>query len=89
MRAANSIRAIPVSILTFPEFGMDLQPCTEALRAKVDDSSGLNATLEFDCGVDGVAALLTSEFEPSTGFMMGKVRVSGDMSVVMKLQRVV
>ena len=98
---------------------MDMQACTEALRAKMGTSSGLNATLKFDCGADGVvildgksvpntvsntntdtdctvaitlenlAALLTGELEPATGFMMGKFKVSGDMSVAMKLQRVV
>jgi putative sterol carrier protein len=98
---------------------MDMQACTDALRAKVGDSSGLNATLKFDCGADGVAyidgksvpnsvdnnnrdadctlqitldnlaALLTGELEPAAGFMMGKFKVSGDMSVAMKLQRVV
>jgi putative sterol carrier protein len=98
---------------------MDLQACTDALRAKVGDSSGLNATLKFDCGADGVvvidgravpntvsnvdaeadctvgitlenlAALLSGDLEPATGFMMGKFKVSGDMSVAMKLQRVV
>ena len=98
---------------------MDLQACTEALRAKVGDASGLNATLKFDCGDDGVVfldgksvpnsvsnenkdadctvaitlanliALMSGELEPATGFMMGKFKVSGDMSVAMKLQRVV
>ena len=98
---------------------MDMQSCTEALRAKVGDASGLNATLKFDCGADGVAyidgksvpntvsnddkeadctvaislgnlaALMSGELEPATGFMMGKFKVSGDMSVAMKLQRVV
>ena len=98
---------------------MNMQECTEALRAKVGDSSGLNATLKFDCGADGVVvidgksvpntvdntnrdtdctvaitlenlvALLTGELEPATGFMMGKFKVSGDMSVALKLQRVV
>jgi putative sterol carrier protein len=98
---------------------MDMPACTEALRAKVGDSSGLNATLKFDCGDDGVAyidgksipntvhnenldadctiaitlenlaALLSGELEPATGFMMGKFKVSGDMSVALKLQRVV
>ena len=98
---------------------MNLQDCTEHLRQKVGESSGLNATLKFDCGDDGVAvidgvsvpnrvhndnvdtdctvaitlenlsALLTGELEPATGFMMGKFKVSGDMSVAMKLQRVV
>ena len=98
---------------------MDLQACTATLRAKMGESSGLNATLKFDCGADGVVvldgksvpnrvhndnvdtdctvaitlanlnALLTGELEPATGFMMGKFKVSGDMSVAMKLQRVV
>jgi putative sterol carrier protein len=98
---------------------MDMQACTETLRAKVGDSSGLNATLKFDCGADGVVyidgrsmpnavhnenkdadctiaithenlvALLTGELEPATGFMMGRFKVSGDMAVAMKLQRVV
>ena len=98
---------------------MDLQACTETLRAKMGDASGLNATLKFDCGADGVAyldgrsvpnavhnqnldadctiaislanlaALLNGELEPATGFMMGKFKVSGDMGVAMKLQRVV
>jgi putative sterol carrier protein len=98
---------------------MDLRACTEALRAKVGDSSGLAATLKFDCGADGVAyidgksipnavhnddvdadctiaitlenlaAMLSGELDPATGFMMGKFRVVGDMSVALKLQRVV
>lgn len=98
---------------------MDLQACTDHLRHKVGDDSGLNATLKFDCGSDGVAyidgrstpnvvhnenqdadctvaitlenlaALLSGDLEPTTGFMMGKFKVSGDMSVAMKLQRVV
>ena len=98
---------------------MDMPTITDTLRAKVGDSSGLNATLKFDCGDDGVAyidgrstpntvdnadrdadctiaitrenlaALVTGELEPATGFMMGKFKVSGDMSVALKLQRVV
>ena len=32
--------------------------------------------------------LLSGELEPTTGFMMGKFKVSGDMSVALKLQRV-
>jgi putative sterol carrier protein len=98
---------------------MDLQACTDAVRSKVGDDSGLNAVLKFDCGDDGVivvdgkevpntvsnanrdadctvaitrenlAALLTGELNPMTGFMTGKFKVSGDMSVALKLQRVV
>ena len=96
-----------------------MQACTESLRAKMGDASGLNATLKFDCGADGVAyldgrsvpnsvsnedkdadctiaitlenlaALLSGELEPTTGFMTGKFKVSGDMSVALKLQRVI
>ena len=29
---------------------MNIQECTEAIRAKVGDNSGLNAVLKFDCG---------------------------------------
>jgi putative sterol carrier protein len=98
---------------------MDIQQCTEALRAKVGDNSGLGAVLKFDCGADGVVvidakavpntvsnedceadctvsitrenleALLTGVLDPITGFMTGKFTVAGDMSVAMKLQRVV
>jgi putative sterol carrier protein len=98
---------------------MDISACTQALRTKVGNDSGLNATLKFDCGAEGVAfidaksipntvsnenreadctvaitvpnlaALLSGDLEPSVGFMTGKFRVSGDMSVALKLQRVV
>ncbi|HTD06972.1 SCP2 sterol-binding domain-containing protein [Undibacterium sp.] len=98
---------------------MDLAACTEAIRAKVGDDSGLNATLKFDCGSDGVvfvdalstpntvsnesldavctvaisvenlSALLSGDLNPVNGFMMGKLKVSGDMSVAMRLQKVV
>jgi putative sterol carrier protein len=98
---------------------MDMSAITDTLRAKVGADSGLNATLKFDCGDDGVvvidgravpnavdnehrdtdctiaitrenlAALVTGELDPTTGFMMGRFKVSGDMSVALKLQRVV
>jgi putative sterol carrier protein len=98
---------------------MDLVTCTNAIRAKVGDDSGLAATLKFDCGDVGVVfidavstpntvsndnidavctvgitienlhAMLTGELNPVNGFMMGKFKVTGDMSVAMRLQRVV
>ncbi|MCI1192833.1 SCP2 sterol-binding domain-containing protein [Calidifontimicrobium sp. SYSU G02091] len=97
---------------------MDLQACTETLRARVGEASGLGATLKFDCGDAGVVfidgrsipntvsnedrdadctvgvtlehltAMLAGELEPATAFMTGKLRVQGDMSVALKLQRV-
>jgi putative sterol carrier protein len=98
---------------------MTLDECTAAIRAKVGDDSGLNATLKFDCGevgtiyVDGkavpntvdnsgheadctvgitlenLAAMLRGDLEPATGFMTGKLKVAGDMSVALRMQRVV
>lgn len=98
---------------------MNLDECTQAIRAKVGADSGLAATLKFDCGADGTVyvdgraapntvsnsdaeadctvgitlanleAMLKGELEPATGFMMGKLKVSGDMSVAMRLQRVI
>ena len=52
-----------------------------------------NNDREADCTVAlplaTLADLLTGELEPTTGFMMGKFKVTGDMSVAMKLQRVI
>ena len=98
---------------------MSLASATEAIRAKVGIDSGLNATLKFDMGADGVIvidgastpntvsntntdtdctvgitldnlqAMLDGDLEPATGFMAGKLKVSGDMGVAMRLQRVI
>lgn len=98
---------------------MSLASATEAIRAKVGDDSGLDATLKFDLGADGVIvidgastpntvsndntdtdctvgitlenlqALIAGDLEPATGFMAGKLKVSGDMGVAMRLQRVI
>ena len=98
---------------------MTLDECTNAIRGKVGDDSGLNATLRFDCGdagsiyvdgrslpntvhnhageadctvgitLDNLAAMLRGELEPATGFMTGKLKVAGDMSVALRMQRVV
>ena len=108
--------AIRTALLPCP---MTLDDCTTAIRSKVGDDSGLNATLKFDCGeagtiyVDGkavpnsvdnrgadadctvgitldkLAAMLRGELEPATGFMTGKLKVQGDMSVALRMQRVV
>jgi putative sterol carrier protein len=98
---------------------MSLESITESMRAKMGADSGLDATLKFDCGSDGVIvldgvskpnsvsntnqdtdctilislenlqALLDGELNAVTGFMSGKLKVEGDMSVAMKLQSVV
>lgn len=98
---------------------MNLEACTEAIRTKVGTSSGLAATLKFDCGADGVIYIdgkstpntvsnstseaectvgitlenlndmLAGDLDPTAGFMSGKLKVTGDMSVAMRLQRVI
>lgn len=98
---------------------MSLATITEAIRTKVGADSGLNASVKFDCGADGVVfvdgnstpntvtndngdadctvaitmenlqAMLDGDLDPATGFMAGKLKVSGDMSVAMRLQRVI
>lgn len=103
----------------FIKDAMNIQECTNAIRSKVGEDSGLDAVLKFDCGADGLIvidgaatpntvgnedreadctvaitldnlnALLSGALNPVTGFMSGKFTVSGDMSVAMKLQRVV
>jgi len=51
-----------------------------------------NDTKDADCTIaitrENLAALVGGELEPTTGFMMGKFKVAGDMSVALKLQRV-
>jgi putative sterol carrier protein len=52
-----------------------------------------NVDREADCTIgitmENLGELITGELEPTTGFMMGKFKVSGDMAVALKLQRVI
>ena len=52
-----------------------------------------SANSAADCTVaitlDNLNAMLSGELDPVTGFMGGKLKVSADMSIAMKLQRVV
>jgi putative sterol carrier protein len=52
-----------------------------------------NADVPADCtvalSIETLGELLSGALNPMNGFMMGKFKVSGDMSVAMKLQRVV
>ncbi len=60
---------------------------------KVPNTLSNDASLVADCtvalGIETLGDLLSGELEPTTGFMMGKFKVSGDMSVALKLQRIV
>jgi len=95
---------------------MTLEEITAGMRDRVDGDSGLDATLKFDFGDDGVVfidgvsepntvsnededadctikiskdnflKLVDGDLEPTTAFMMGKIKISGAMGVAMKLQ---
>ncbi|MCC0020087.1 MAG: SCP2 sterol-binding domain-containing protein [Nitratireductor sp.] len=92
---------------------MSIETAADAIRSKVS-SGGLDSTVKFDCGSDGVIFVDGSEVvtedkaadctiklsldtleglidgsENATGaFMMGKIKVEGDMGVAMKLSQV-
>lgn len=95
-----------------------LEEITEGMRDKVGEDSGLDATLKFDFGDDGVIfldgastpntvtnedkdadctmkiskenflAMVNGDLDGTTAFMMGKLKIEGNMGVAMKLQSV-
>lgn len=54
----------------------------------VNNNSG-DAQCTVGISLEDLNAMLSGELEPTTGFMMGKLKVTGDMSVAMRLQRVI
>lgn len=60
---------------------MDIQECTEKLRAKVGADSGLQATLKFDCGADGVA-VIDGRSTPNT---VHNENIDADCTVIISL----
>ncbi len=97
---------------------MSLDQITEQMRARVGESAGLNKSVKFDFGGDGVVriddtakpAVVDNQDLPADctvrvsmqdftdiaqgkqnaqmAFMMGKLKVDGDMSVAMQLGRI-
>ena len=63
------------------------------IDARANPNTVSNEDVDADCTVaitlDNLNALLGGSLDPVTGFMSGKFKVSGDMSIAMKLQRVV
>lgn len=94
---------------------MSLETVTNGIRERMGESSGLNATLKFDFGADGIIyvdgvatpntvsnedkdadctitmslddfkSLVNGDLDGATAFMMGKLKVSGNMGIAMKL----
>ena len=98
---------------------MSLDSATAAVREKVANASGFDASVKFDFEDDGrividgkadpatvsnddvetdctvamtlddFEQMLSGDLDPTTAFMMGKLKVSGDMSVAMRLSSVI
>ena len=94
---------------------MSLETITTGMRERIGASSGLNATLKFDFGADGIIyvdgasdpntvsnedkdadctitmsmsdfqSMAKGELDGTTAFMMGKLKVAGNMGIAMKL----
>jgi putative sterol carrier protein len=66
---------------------------TVYVDGKSTPNSVSNDNKEADCTVgitlENLTAMLEGDLDPATGFMMGKLKVSGDMSVALRLQRVI
>jgi putative sterol carrier protein len=53
------------------------------------DNNNRDAECTVAITLENLTALLSGDLEPVTGFMTGRFTVSGDMSVAMRLNRVV
>ena len=66
---------------------------TVYIDGKSTPNSVSNDNGDADCTVgitlENLTAMLEGDLDPATGFMMGKLKVSGDMSVALRLQRVI
>lgn len=62
------------------------------IDGKSTPNSVSNSATDADCNVgislENLAAMIKGDLEPATAFMTGKLKVTGDMSVAMRLQRV-
>jgi putative sterol carrier protein len=63
------------------------------IDGRADPSRVDNHHRDTDCSIlisrDNLAALMKGELDPVAGFMTGKLKIEGDMSVALKLQRIV
>ena len=62
------------------------------IDGKSTPNSVSNSADSADCNIaitlDNLASMVQGDLEPATAFMTGKLKVTGDMSVAMRLQRV-
>lgn len=97
---------------------MSLAEITQNMKTRVGDSAGLNKSVKFDFGSDGIVRIddkaspavvdnedapadctvkvsmadfldiAAGKTNPQMAFMMGKLKIEGDMSVAMQLGKV-
>ncbi len=95
-----------------------IEEITEGMKDRIGEDCGLDATLKFDFGDDGLVhvdattvpnvvsnddndaectikitkenflGLVNGDLDPTTAFMMGKLKIEGNMGIAMKLQSV-
>jgi putative sterol carrier protein len=53
------------------------------------DNQDRDADCTVSLALDDLVALLAGELNPVSGFMSGKLKLAGDMSIAMRLQKVV
>ncbi len=62
------------------------------IDGKSTPNSVSNDASDADCNIgitlENLGAMVKGDLEPATAFMTGKLKVTGDMSVAMRLQRV-
>jgi len=56
--------------------------------ANTVDNTNRDADCTIACTIDTLGELLSGELNPTTAFMTGRITVSGDMGVALKLQSV-
>ena len=63
------------------------------IDGRADPSTVDNTNRDTDCSIritrENLVALMKGELDPVAGFMTGKLKIEGDMSVALKLQRIV
>jgi putative sterol carrier protein len=70
--------------------------CGDAGVVVIDGATGTNAVDNTDrdtdctiaCSVDTLGDMLSGELDPTSAFMTGRITVSGDMGVALKLQSI-